>query len=461
MLRTLFYKEILEALSSSRFLIIFILCLIIVPLSMYVSTKDYQSRLNSYQESIRLHNESHKTIMDTYQKGVKAFRPPSSLSFLSLGLEIIMPNVAETDKALRSSQVELSPNNDEGPINYYGFIQGPLDMAFIVTIVMTFFAIVFSFGSVSGERESGTLKQILSNSVPRQYILFAKIGANYVALILPFLSAILFSIIIFHGTSLVLFGPKSIGVDLALGVIFSMLLIGVFLNLGVFVSSLTKQASAAAVILLLCWGLSYGIFPRLSVLLGQLAYPTKSQQLVLFEKDQARRENEKQCAAQVERLIDSDQYTSEKHDSIKEEYRVKLIKQWDSIDLEVEKKRSSQFTTIVNLARFSPVSCFVRPVAEISHTGWLQYQDYIRSVARFQDILIRQVYNKEKTRRSKGSVNINYEGNIAAAVPQFVFQASPKDQLILNILPDIILLVLYNLIFFAGTFVAFLRYDPR
>ena len=233
------------------FLAIFVLCLIIVPLSIYMSTKDYQARLNSYHESVRLYDETHKTIADIYLNGAKVFRSPSSLSFISLGLEIVMPNVAETEKTALSNQAELKTNNDEGPVNFYGYIQGPLDISFIITIVMTFFSIVLSFGSVSGERENGTLKQILSNSVPRHYIIFAKLGASFISLILPFISALLLSMVILHGIGNVLTSSSGIGSNLALAFVFSILTICVFLNLGVLVSSLTRYASVTR------WSLFY------------------------------------------------------------------------------------------------------------------------------------------------------------------------------------------------------------
>jgi len=84
MFRTIFNKEILENITSSRFLTVLILCLIIIPLGVYVSTRDFQTRQQSYQESVNLYEESHKLPTDLLYRGAKAYRPPSPLSFLSL-----------------------------------------------------------------------------------------------------------------------------------------------------------------------------------------------------------------------------------------------------------------------------------------------------------------------------------------------------------------------------------------
>jgi ABC-type transport system involved in multi-copper enzyme maturation permease subunit len=164
MFRILFTKEILENFTSRRFFIILALCVILIPLGAYVSTRDYQSRLHSYQESVRLYEESHKWVSDVLYKGAAGFRPPSPLSFLSLGLEIVLPNVAETRSRATTAPVDMRFNNNQSLDNLYEFFQGPLDLVFIVSVVMTFLAIVFTYGSISGEKEQGDRKSTRLNS---------------------------------------------------------------------------------------------------------------------------------------------------------------------------------------------------------------------------------------------------------------------------------------------------------
>ena len=461
MFKTIFYREVLDNFLTRRFYTVLILCLIIIPLGIYISTKDYQSRLQSYQESIRLYDESHKTTQDTSIRGAEGYRPPSSLSFLSLGLEIILPNVAESQTRKAGSEIELGLNNNQSTDNLYSTLHGPLDIVFIVSVVMTFFAIVFAYGSISGEREQGTLKQILSNSVSRSQIILAKLCANYLVLVMPFLISLMISLLIFHEDSQLLLGRNGAWSHIFFGIVFSLLIIGAFFNLGVMISALTKHAVSTIVILLLCWVFLYGIYPRLSVLLSELIYPVKSQQLISQEKKQIRMENEKELETQVNKLVDSEQYSPEKQEAMREDYRSRLTNRLIKYDQEIWNKRNTQMMIMTNLSRLSPVSCFVRPLAEISLTGWLQYQEFTAGVSRFQQELNKQIIAKEKVEEHKdGTVSIRGLSS-SADVPKFNILSVSNDVLINNILTDLILLIIYNLLFFTGAFVFFLKYDPR
>src|SRR5512136_83768 len=97
MFRALFGKEVLEALASRRFWVILALCLVLFPLGVEVSLKDYRTRLQNYREAVRLYQGEAQKIKDIlYKDGARAFAPPAPLSFLSRGLELVLPNMAET-----------------------------------------------------------------------------------------------------------------------------------------------------------------------------------------------------------------------------------------------------------------------------------------------------------------------------------------------------------------------------
>ena len=69
-------------------------------------------------------------------------------------------------------------------------------MIYIVRIVLSLVAVLLTYDAISGEREQGTLKLILSNGVPRSTILLSKCIGGYVTLILPFLVPVLIALLI-------------------------------------------------------------------------------------------------------------------------------------------------------------------------------------------------------------------------------------------------------------------------
>jgi hypothetical protein len=57
MLSTLIKKEIIETILGLRFVIATLLCLVLIPLGMYVSIKDYEQRLGDYNTAIQQYEQ--------------------------------------------------------------------------------------------------------------------------------------------------------------------------------------------------------------------------------------------------------------------------------------------------------------------------------------------------------------------------------------------------------------------
>jgi ABC-type transport system involved in multi-copper enzyme maturation permease subunit len=463
MFKTLFVKEIREDFLSHRVVMGLVLCLILIPLGVYIGVRDYRIRLQAYQEAVRLYQDDHKTVQDIlYKGGGKGFRPPSPFVFLSQGLDIVLPNVAESPSSPQlKSPVDLRLNNNQGSENLYASFYGPLDLAFMVSIIMTFLAVVFTFSGVSGEKEQGTLRQILGNSVPRSTIILAKASAQGVILIGAFLAAALLSFIVLavHGYNL--FGPDGIFAETALALVLSILVIGAFINLGLLVSALTRQAVSAFIILLLCWVFLFGVFPKLSVVIAQLASPVKSQQLVLQEKNRLRLENEKDRVAEIEKIAESDNNTQERQDAVSAQYRAKLTEAFQVLDNDQMNRQNAQTQLVVNISRLSPASCYIRPMAEIARTGLMQLELYRQDVARFGAALDDKVYGQNKEFRQKSGINVGFKGDGSAPAPIFQPNRIRTQDIINNILADALLLFAFNILFFSGAYVAFIRYDVR
>jgi ABC-type transport system involved in multi-copper enzyme maturation permease subunit len=470
MIRTLFLKEIREALASRRFWVVLALCLVLIPLGVEVSLKDYQTRLQNYREAGRIYQEETKLVQDVlYREGAKAFAPPASLSFLSLGLELVLPNVAETPAGRKDPPVVMRLVNNQSRDNLYDFFYGPLDLVFIVAVVMSLLAVILIYGAISGEKEQGTLGQVLSNSVPRADIILAKATANALIIIIPFLLALILSLAILGFQGGWQFSSGS-WASLGLGTLVSILLIGVFLNLGLFISALTKQAVPALVALLLAWVFLYGVYPRISVAAAQILYPVRSDTQVALEKIQIRRNIEKERDAEIEKAAQSmpQDFKSEafkegqkKQQEIHDRFQARLEESWRAIDREIEERRNWRNALTANIARLSPVSSFVRSMAELSRTGWLEYGQFNKLVRQYEEVLNREIFNKQRITRTPRGVAISNAADPKAEAPIFVYAPTPEDNVAQNIMPDVVLLLLFNFVFFAGAFVVFLRYDPR
>jgi len=471
MIRVLFLKEIREAFTSRRFWIVLALCLVLIPLGVQVSLKDYQTRLQNYREAVRIYQEETKTASDIlYREGGKAFAPPSPLNFLSLGLALVNPNIAETQYRNGEPPAVMRLSNNQGLDNLYEYFYGALDLVFIVAVVMSLLAVSLTFGAIAGEKENGTLKQILSYAVPRPQIVLAKALANGLVLVVPFLLSLGLSLAILGAGGGASAAAPGAGVSIGLAILASVLLIGVFLNLSLLVSTLTKQAVQALVVLLLAWVFLYGIYPRLSAAAAQIISPVKSEARVALDKAQLRRAVNKERDAEIDALVQAspDKMTQtdmddmgKKQEAILDRYQGKLEESWKSLEADVAERQRVRGALAADIARLSPVSAFVRPLAELSRNGTLEYRQFDTGIRRFEETLNREIFNKNKFIRMKGGAAQLGGMDLGVAAPVFTYTPAATDAMVRNVLPDLVILVLFNVLFFAGAFVAFLRYDPR
>lgn len=482
MFRFIFYKELQENIKNFRFIIALILCLTIIPLGFYVNYRDFQAKQKNYEESIRLYEGSHRTIDDAFGQGGAAFRPPSPLSILSSGIEFLLPNSIESVGYLSSVMgAQTQFRIDRSLDSPYSFLYGYLDLSFIVSVIISVLAMLMTYNSVAGEKERRTLSQILSNAVPRNTVILAKMSASFLLLSVLFLLGILIGIFILILQGFEIFSP-SLFSRFFLGIGFCLLYIFTFLNFGLLVSSLNKSAISSIVSLMFFWVLLFMILPKGSVILSKIIKPVKSQQVIDLEKNQIRLQIEKEEWEEFQKLRETipglkemservffkklregDERAKEyvnKQNEKKEFYKVKLEKELNKVDSYYDNERSLQAAIAQNISRLSPVSCFIHLMAETSNTGFLEYEQWKKTRSLFKQLLDTEVCSKHEW-TSFGKYMVSSTKKDKAPLSKLEYQPVSLHRIITKALPDFLLLILYGVLFFAGSYVVFLRYDVR
>ncbi|MBN2414250.1 ABC transporter permease subunit [bacterium] len=475
MFRTLLIKEIHDSFLSLRFTVALLLCLVLVPLGMYTNYKDYQKRLSSYEQAAGLYEREHPRERHL-SSGSQAFRRPAALSVISIGLEYFFPTTIHFEP-----REGISFSNDRGMDNPQSLLLGKIDLLFIVSVVISLLAILFSFNSISGEKESGTLKLMLSNVVPRHVVLIAKLIGNYVVLFIPFLLSLLTGILIlvFSGSAFIFSGDSLVYFLLIL--LASMLLIAVFFNLGLLVSALTHRSSTAIVILLLLWVMSALAYPRISTMVAEAMYPVKTEMVFSMEKNALLHDLEEEERAEYSALWKSiggentrpmtspdtsswDDQTARfmaERVAIQKRYEERVRTSVADLEREYDNEKQRQSDIAMNISRVSPVSCYMYAVSSLAGTGLNVESGLKEDAYRFYEHLKRTVYSQVFIVKLTGSTSdfSTFPENNPA--PQFQQAGRSLDSVIRDSSLDLLLLCLFNVLLFAGAFVAFLRYDVR
>ena len=179
MISLLIQKELKNIILSPKFFATFLICSILILLSVYIGIKEYH---NSVQQFEAVQELAHQDISQaTGWSRIKnsVHREPSPMQIFVSGLHF---DIGRLSTISNTQDIKLirSPYSDEPIFAMFRII----DFVFIVQMVLSLFAILFTYVSINGEREYGTLKLAFANSISRSTYLISKafrdlVRANY------------------------------------------------------------------------------------------------------------------------------------------------------------------------------------------------------------------------------------------------------------------------------------------
>jgi len=468
MLRDIIKKEIQDNITSPKFVFTFLLCTILILLSVYTGINNYRAELREYNAAVAL-NKKNLESQPSYQAlagfGVKISKPPQVLSTITNGVQEAVGRVATVNIAYDPNLVDSKYNSN--PI--YA-IFGTLDLTFIVKIVLSLFAILFTYDAIVGEKERGTLKLTLSNKVPRDRLILGKSIGGFISLLLPLIIPLLLGLIILVVyPNIKLTGSEWIRILLIFLMYF--LYLSVFFTLGLLVSARTTRSSSSLLILLFIWVTFVTIIPKVGVMVASRIYPIPSvheitaqkdaflqdiqsetqKQILNYRKDNPRGEGESIKEYQekfrdwLEELQqDATRRIDEKNASLERDYQSKLNKQQDLAS---------------NLARLSPSSALMFGTMSLARTGIDEHERFLNTVRDYKPIFTKWV-------NSKLMKSIDFEtGQMGKPeltdMPRHKFTPENLSNSFSRIIPDLMLMIFLIILFFVGAYVSFIKYDVR
>lgn len=469
MLRDIITKEIQDTIMSPRFVFTFLLCTILILISVFTGITNYQAELKEYSAAVAL-NKKNLDSQASYQTlgglGVKINRKPQVLSTLVSGIQEAVGRQASVniayDPSLSGSKYSSNP---------IFAVFGALDLTFIVKIVLSLFAILFTYDAIVGEKERGTLKLALSNNIPRDRLILGKAIGGFVSLLIPLVIPMVLGMII-----LMIYPNISLsGQDWGrIGLIFLMFLLylSVFFTLGLFVSSRTSQSSTSFLILLFIWVTFVTIIPKAAVMAAGQIKPIPSVHEITAQKDAYLQEVQKEAIEEQGAYFKENPRPTDKalvpawNEEIKlwlEEFQQRLTSQLDERNAAIERdyqiKVRGQQNLAVNLSRISPASALMFSTMSLAKTGISEYERFLSSIRTYKPIFTKWVNTKMMR-------NLNLSGGQQPKpelddMPQHEFSAETFGDSFSRMLPDLVLMVLLIILFFVGAFISFNKYDVR
>ena len=274
MTRHIARKEFTDMLRDGRFRWCSILvgALLLVSLGHgWVRAREAQQELAAAQATAREHWESQgeKNPHSAAHYGIYAFKPRLALSFVDEGIDPYAGTSVWLE-AHRQNDFLLRPAQDATAAQRVGALTAAQVLQHLVPLLI----ILLTFGALAGERERGTLRQLLSTGIGRRELAVGKSLGIAGALALLLVPAA-----VVGAAALVVGSPGPASSPLARGAVLAGVYLAyftAFLALSLAVSAWARSSRTALVILLGVWVMNGLVAPRVAVDLSKWLHPTPS-----------------------------------------------------------------------------------------------------------------------------------------------------------------------------------------
>lgn len=472
MIRQIIHKEILENILSFRFILSLVLIIVLFAVGGFVFVDKYKQQTSDYwektNENLAGFREQSQQLyrLAFYRQSV--WREPKSLALCAEGFEKSLPNCFTFD--VFSSDLPEIKGRGNFTLSHFSNI----DWAFIISMILSFLALVFTYDSISGEKEDGTLRQMLANTIPRHEVLAGKYFGVVLTIGIPLFIGMLVSLIIVVISNVAVIS----GLDwlkILVIILLSFLYLSIFILMGMFVSSRTTYVANSMVILLLVWVVLVILIPSfgriISEVSGKAPNPT--------ELERRLGEISAETWANSDRFGERAGYMSwDRNDPANNPPARGRLKTAETnaknqAREDHHNKMLAQAFVGRNLTRFSPTVIYQRASETIAGTGinhvvslqdqikeyQAELKEYIRSKDSEDPLSLHLIFPERNSAQAWRTTSHNPVD--FTTVPKFQERNLALDQSLKLAIWDIGLLALFNLAFFAGTFISFLRYDVR
>jgi ABC-type transport system involved in multi-copper enzyme maturation permease subunit len=506
MVWTIAKKEFHDNLLTFRFSFGSLILILLVLAITLASIKNYKDLNQEYMFSV---NEAERMLKENRVYSTirfNAIKPPEILSILNLGVTNRLGNSVLISR--REVPYPAKKYREENPLLN---IFSSLDLTLVYSIVISLLAMLFAFDAISGEKEKGTLRLLLSQRVSRFKIILGKYFGNMLTLAMSFLISLFIGFIV-----LIAYFPnlsRDNWLRTFFFALFTLLYISIFFTLGLILSSLTNKASHTFVFCIFLWMVFVIIVPNLTTYLAVEIKPILPEKSINAKIDEIDRQTEAkmrtwwkenpfpfsgsgiyidegsgyfQFMAASEETINGFRKLFSFSEPIYKERAEKIwgVKQ----DYYFLLKGQEKLAAILN--RMSPAGLYQEATEVIAETSISNYERFIQQTVMYRESIFNyleskdalhslrfftvmeekdlipgkdfwKVYgNKKKPDGSSYTIK-DFSPLDLSDFPRFRYQEERLSDIFAKVMHFLIIFIVINLLFFIGSAVAFNFYDVR
>ena len=473
MLYLIIRKEIHDNVLNVRFVGACLVSIILIISSIVVLSESYTSELRDYQSRVIAQDQ----FIDQYGHSNRI----SWMSQLMREPSHYRPLVAGIDREAAEQNFVSNPI----PV-----LLPRLDFVAIVTIIVSLMAILFSYNAISGEREDGLLKLMLSTSVSRGTIIVGKFIGGNISLLVPFTIGVLCGLVYMALNPALQLQTMDLNVFLLL-LIASFLYISAFYAASLFCSTRSQTSNEAILKSLYAWILFVLLVPNISPSIAAQVYgiPSATQMdqdvfritseerdKIINQRQQIMLQKEYPDIVAARGLNQQEMQSKLNSDPAFRERYALYSKAYDEMVVQVNKEQQEQAKQILldfanrsghqeKLARvfasFSPFSNYVFIATDLTETG-IDADDRWESLASsYEKELQSFTHKKYELEKQKNPAFTSNDYLDLRDRPRFHYQPPGIGERADLVMLPFGLLLGFVVLFVGAAVVSFLKYDVR
>jgi ABC-type transport system involved in multi-copper enzyme maturation permease subunit len=386
--------------------------------------------------------------------------PPRNNGFISDCGELSMPNtlVYTAYHRLRFSSSISKDNPLLMPSNR-------INWGFILAVLFSFLAIIFSFDALSGEKEQRTLALSLSNPVKRSHILVGKFIAINLLLIICAIAGILLALLILALSPAVSITGNTFS-EIGLFLLFVVFFTGSMSAIGLFASVMCSSSNISLLLSVSLWLVFLIAVPNFAQTFGMAAYPVEKVNVMQTKIDAKYKE--------IEASFPDGKWQSNGNDPFlpNHEIRANMLMAFDKNEADFWGEHyADQFRQVDRTRRWtwvSPLAVFEYGAEALLNGGYLRLQ---RNYADLQNFKI-QYLQWFKDLDAKDDESPHWYNPYEALsttrkpvayeeIPQYAERPATMAERLTETLKYLMVMLAYMGVMFVLTIFRFERYDVR
>jgi ABC-type transport system involved in multi-copper enzyme maturation permease subunit len=403
-------KELRNNIVAPSFIVGLALCLVLIPYTVYTGIQTYENRLAQYETDVKAAEDVYQKSQVYAQVNPLVVKPVSPLIIFSKGISEQTGSKVKLDRkekpVFSSDIVTLNENPFMG--NFMS-----LDFTTALTILLSLLGILFSYDMLSREKEQGTLKLALSQSVSRSTFFLGKIAGIFLTLAPILIICFLVILLIIQFAPSLRFSASDYG-RIGMLTLMSFVYFAFFVFLGGFISSRTKSSTISIILNLFIWCFLLFLLPNAATYLGKNITPTDDYKQLQYNTEQIDSEFWDAQYGEIEKTLQEENlhlegwFICSGHDwdggymiaftpkpNMEYERRKKELmnpvllnncdKKW-AIQSDYLQQVYRQEKTIRYLSCLSPSGIFRQVAASLCHTGMDSEVHFMNQVRQFQNV---------------------------------------------------------------------------